>query len=207
MDKYIISEMNSLHIKTPQGVLHDHLRYLLIVGCWQLWKCSHRGFCVPMHGSGCEFEDFMYSDSRHFWNAPRCISADPSDKSTLVQVMAWCHQETNHYLSQCWHRSLSAYGITRSQWVIFHLPVAIQWPMSLKFDIPCVKVSCHSEIAAHCFGGESDDAIFEAGKLIFFDKQAGKAVLCNKRVTSKSKMECLCWSDSSGYKHSFSQEH
>ena len=39
------------------------------------------------------------------------------DKSTLVQVMAWCRQATSHYLSQCWPRSLSPYGITRSQWV------------------------------------------------------------------------------------------
>ena len=39
------------------------------------------------------------------------------DKSTLVQVMAWCRQATSHYLSQCWPRSLSPYGITRPQWV------------------------------------------------------------------------------------------
>ena len=39
------------------------------------------------------------------------------DKSTLVQVMAWCHQATSHYLSQCWPRSVSPYGITRQQWV------------------------------------------------------------------------------------------
>ena len=39
------------------------------------------------------------------------------DKSTLVQVMAWCHQATSHYLSQCWPSSLSPYGITRPQWV------------------------------------------------------------------------------------------
>ena len=39
------------------------------------------------------------------------------DKSTLVQVMAWCHQTTSHYLSLCWPRSLSPYGITRPQWV------------------------------------------------------------------------------------------
>ena len=39
------------------------------------------------------------------------------DKSTLVQVMAWCRQATSHYLSQCWLRSLSPYGITRPQWV------------------------------------------------------------------------------------------
>ena len=39
------------------------------------------------------------------------------DKSTLVQVMAWCHQATSHYLSQCWLRSLSPYGVTRPKWV------------------------------------------------------------------------------------------
>ena len=39
------------------------------------------------------------------------------DKSTLVQVMAWCHQATSHYLSQCWPRSLSPYGVTRPKWI------------------------------------------------------------------------------------------
>ena len=50
------------------------------------------------------------------------------DKSTLVQVMAWCHQATSHYLSQCWPRSVLPYGVTRPQWVnvkntpmVFHL--------------------------------------------------------------------------------------
>ena len=38
------------------------------------------------------------------------------DQSTLVQVVAWCHQATCHYLSQCWPRSLSPYGVTRPQW-------------------------------------------------------------------------------------------
>ena len=38
-------------------------------------------------------------------------------KSTLVQVMAWCHQATGHYLNQCWPRSLMSYGVTRPQWV------------------------------------------------------------------------------------------
>ena len=31
--------------------------------------------------------------------------------------MAWCRQTTNHYLSQCWPRSLAPYGVTRRQWV------------------------------------------------------------------------------------------
>ena len=50
--------------------------------------------------------------------ALRWISLDLSDdKSTLVQVMAWCHQAPSHYLNQCWARSLPLYGITRPQWV------------------------------------------------------------------------------------------
>ena len=43
------------------------------------------------------------------------------DKSTLVQVMAWCRQATSHYLSQCRPRSLSPYGVTRPQWVNLNL--------------------------------------------------------------------------------------
>ena len=39
------------------------------------------------------------------------------DKSTLIQVMAWCRQATSHYLSQCWPSSLSPYGVTRPLWV------------------------------------------------------------------------------------------
>ena len=50
--------------------------------------------------------------------ALRWMSLDlTDDKSTLVQVMAWCHQATSHYLSQCWHRSMSSYGVTRPHWV------------------------------------------------------------------------------------------
>ena len=39
------------------------------------------------------------------------------DKSTLIQVMAWCCQATGHYLSQFWLRYLSPNGVTRPQWV------------------------------------------------------------------------------------------
>ena len=38
-------------------------------------------------------------------------------KSSLVQVMAWCHQTTSHYLSQCGQTSMSPYGIIRLHWV------------------------------------------------------------------------------------------
>ena len=34
------------------------------------------------------------------------------DKSTLVQVMAWCRQATSQYLNQCWPRSLPPFSAT-----------------------------------------------------------------------------------------------
>ena len=50
------------------------------------------------------------------------------DKSTLVQVMAWCRQATSHYLSQCWPRSLSPYDVIRPQWVkISHCVESVLW--------------------------------------------------------------------------------
>ena len=53
------------------------------------------------------------------WNSPfRWMLQEPSeDKSTLVQVMAWCHQAPSHYLTQCWTSSMTSYAITRGQWV------------------------------------------------------------------------------------------
>ena len=38
------------------------------------------------------------------------------DKSTLVGVMACCHQATSHYLSQCWPKYMPPYGVTRARW-------------------------------------------------------------------------------------------
>ena len=52
-------------------------------------------------------------------NATESLLLD--DKSTLFQVMAWCYQETSHYLSLCWPRSMSSCGITWLQSVQFIL--------------------------------------------------------------------------------------
>ena len=52
------------------------------------------------------------------WGIPckialRCMSLDLTDnKSTMNQVMAWCHHATSHYLSQCSHKSMSPHGVT-----------------------------------------------------------------------------------------------
>ena len=47
--------------------------------------------------------------------AIRWMSINLNDeKSTLVQVMAWCRQATSHYLSQCWPRSMSSRDVASS---------------------------------------------------------------------------------------------
>ena len=58
------------------------------------------------------------------------------DKSTLVQVMAWCHQAVSHYLCQCWPRFVVPYGVTRPQWVnglVSKHYWAINWYMHVWF--------------------------------------------------------------------------
>ena len=56
----------------------------------------------------------------------------PDDKSTLVQVMAWCRQATSHYLSQCWPRSMSPNGISRPQRV--EKKPAERWNLSVIWE-------------------------------------------------------------------------
>ena len=38
-------------------------------------------------------------------------------ESTLVQVMAWCHQAASHYMKQCWPGSPMPYSVTRPECV------------------------------------------------------------------------------------------
>ena len=59
-----------------------------------------------------------------------------NDQSTLVQVMAWCRQATSHYLSQCWPRSLSPYGVTRPRWVK-------EFSRKYLKEIPCTTALSH----------------------------------------------------------------
>ena len=64
------------------------------------------------------------------------MSQDLTDnKSTLVQVRAWCRQATSHYLSQCWPRSLSPYGAIRPQWVKWAISHTFQLLKSSAFPI------------------------------------------------------------------------
>ena len=96
--------------------------------CWYPWLMYSLTFLVNSLAPGrfeCNFrsEIFKLTVVIDGWGisggiALRWMSLDyTDDKSILVQVMAWCRQATSHYLSQCWPRSMSPYGVTRPQWV------------------------------------------------------------------------------------------
>ena len=52
------------------------------------------------------------------WNRPIWMLLDLIyNKSTSPYEMVWCRHPTNHYLSQCWPRSMSLYAVTTPQWV------------------------------------------------------------------------------------------
>ena len=74
---------------------------------------------------GCNFKIVIFPCTlrNEFWSifreiASRYMSQNPiDDKSTLVQMMAWCLQAPSHYLSQCWPRSLLTHSVIRPQWI------------------------------------------------------------------------------------------
>ena len=53
--------------------------------------------------------------------------------------MAWCCLATSHYLSKCWPRSLSPYGVARRQWVNY---------IELRSDYTGV---CYKNFGENCF--------------------------------------------------------
>ena len=67
------------------------------------------------------------------------------DKSTLVQVMAWFRQAPIHYLSQCWPRFISPYGVTRPQWVRSLDSNCVNFKHNLKIDIWSILVNITQE--------------------------------------------------------------
>ena len=75
-------------------------------------------------------------------NAPGWTSPDQTaDKSTLVQVMAWCRQASSHYLNQCWLRSMPPYCITSPQWVNAYNHTECQ--MKFRYKTKNMKHFCH----------------------------------------------------------------
>ena len=84
----------------------------------------------------------------------------PSDKchktlmmSTLVQVVAWCHQAKSHYLSQSWPISLSPNGVTRPQWV--------NWTLANKFTSLQWRHNDYDSVSNHQLHGCLLDRLFK----------------------------------------------
>ena len=78
------------------------------------------------------------------WNCPQMNATRvdlTDDKSTLVQVMAWCCQVTSHILSQCWPRCMSPNGVTRPQWLKFRIGSNCQLIISNFIEFTLLKTS------------------------------------------------------------------
>ena len=82
---------------------------------------KRRPFCLGLsvltHQSLEDLDEILqmqYSINLHCENALR-TQGFTDNISTSVQVMAWCCQAASHYLSQCWHRSMSPYDVTSPQ--------------------------------------------------------------------------------------------
>ena len=84
------------------------------------------------------------------------------DKSTLVQVMAWCRQATSHYLNQCWPSSLSLYGVARPKSQRNHLKNGHSWTEMNYSDLrkwEGIRVVDSGIWGAVCFRSSSERAV------------------------------------------------
>ena len=129
-----LAEIGCLYIKSTgtQSLNHWPLGNLNIIFRHAIIK---RIFVIDGWGIFCEIDLIWMSQDF------------TDDQSTLVQVMAWCRQATSHYLSQCWPRSLSPYGVTRPQWVKW---AAVTWykdraPKTL-LPVMVTRATCSTDI-------------------------------------------------------------
>ena len=76
--------------------------------------------------------------------APLCSALN--EKSTLVQVLAWCRQAPSHYLSQCWPKSVLPYGVTRPWSLLWSLTGALATMLSIKTPVKFSKTLWHLKI-------------------------------------------------------------
>ena len=107
--------------------------HCFVTGCQTLWW-KNRGCVFDSLAPGkCEC-NFKNSNLNHvYWlvssNLLLIMPCDEchltEDKWTLVQVMAWCCQATNHYLSQC--SSISVYVIWSNKATVSQLLCLFAW--------------------------------------------------------------------------------
>ena len=105
--------------------LENHSDYCLkcwLIGLWKIWQNYWKyNFKPILQSGGLGTHCKQVSDECHRTSLMRSTNEVTNEKSTLVLVMAWCHQATSHYQSQYWPRSELPYGINRPQWVNFSM--------------------------------------------------------------------------------------
>ena len=131
----------------------DSLVYWLYIICY--WHCYWRGFNSLAPGR-LQFNFRLVIFKLTLVNCGWGISYEialrwmplvlTDDKSTLVQVMAWCRQATSHYLNQCWPRSPTPYGVTRPQWV-----KNTTWNTLTVFRVVVILWAPYFSRLSHCF--------------------------------------------------------
>ena len=88
-----------------------HLHWFRLIGPYEIW--------MKFQVSG--FQTYLSWWLRYLlWNCPQ-VTVLTDDKSTLVQVMAWCCPAAIHCPGHCWPRSMLPYGVTMLQWIYQHL--------------------------------------------------------------------------------------
>ena len=89
------------------SVFLKHTRYY--VNSLDLGRCYNDFKCLI-------FKNLLVNDIISVCS-PCCCQDLTDENSALVQVMAWCHQATSHYLTHCCSRPMTAYGVSRPPWV------------------------------------------------------------------------------------------
>ena len=121
--------------------LYGQNHQLVPIGWWLIKKSEDQVNSLAPGRPGYHFKTAIFNlvllvgiftsvkDNAMQW-MPRDLT---DDKSTLVQVMAWCRQATSHYLSQCWPSSMSPHCVTRPQRVhMTILPNTRHFPVMVK---------------------------------------------------------------------------
>ena len=81
-------------------------------GTVHAWNGQHRAAVIGTEISLILSWHGKLSSSLFFWEIAFMwmIKGFIDGESTLVEVMAWCHQATSHYLNQCWTKSMILYA-------------------------------------------------------------------------------------------------
>ena len=92
--------------------------------CWYLWQVNYINSLTSWRcGSsfkGIIFKLIIQNNGLGTNNEIAFVKITKNltnEMSSLVQAVAWCHQATRHYLSQCWPRSMSPHDVAQPQWV------------------------------------------------------------------------------------------